>query len=354
MAEEATLKIDRKGLENLLAQVYGQNAELIGLLDRLSQKPAPNDGMTCILLGYFMNHRGDPQRAEAYMKRAFTQDSALLRKLLPPENPNAESLIQAEYQTVKFESCPVCASRERTSLFAATPVGHVCYHAGLCPWLHWVQCRECTHVYPKEQNPPDALFGGPPRATGHSTDLSRERYERDSRSVAHLAQLKPRGRVFEIGPGNGTRMQALADMGMTVRGIEIQETIANRCRQRGLDVVQGDFTTHVPPAGEAPYDVIVMGDVIEHLPNLRPSVAKLPELLTSDGFLWVSTPIFEHPELEKRRVMGADPYFLEIEHWHYFTQKSLLKLLEECGFHLSEQRMGETFIGAVEFTFRRG
>lgn len=353
MPEQAPLALSKTEMETFLLEAYKGNAAITELLERLVENDAPKDEFTCLLLAGFMNLRGDGERAVAFMRQAFSGDRSFLKKLLPPENPNHDAVLRDGYAMVSVTACPVCASEEQEFIFVAVAAKHMCYHVGLSPYLHWVQCAACTHVYTREQNPVEALLGGSERATLHSMDQTQERYDLDRASVAHLAEGKPGGRVFEIGPGNGRRMAALSDMGMQVTGMEIQEGIAEWCREQGLDVSHGDFLVDDPPGGASGYEAIILGDVIEHLPDVHQCVAKLGELLKSDGLVWISTPIYEDPELVELRGTGLDPYFFEIEHWHYFTGKSVLKLMAEHGFRLLERRPGKNFLGTTEFTFGR-
>ncbi len=336
----------------LCGEVYAHNEELFGLLEGLLITSDPLDGFTYLLLSRYLNYKGDAQQAEEFVRRAFLSEPALLQKLLPEGNPNRDDVVAPDYGMVVITACPVCGSALRKSLYTGLVVEHICYHVGLAPSLQWVQCEKCTHVYATAQNKSEALFEGPPRSTTHANEISHQRYMNDYESIVHLADLRPKGSVLEIGAGNGTRLAAMRDMGLDVRGIEIQKSITEHCRHLGLPVTHEDFHDHTLPEGSDGYDIVVLGDVIEHLPNLGESLQKIVSLLADDGLLWISTPQYDNFILEQLRRHGTDPYFVELEHWQYFTHASMLRLMEDHGLFLRQQRYGKTFIASVEYTFQ--
>ena len=59
-------------------------------------------------------------------------------------------------------------------------------------------------------------------------------------------------------------LAAAAEAGFEAHGLDISEAAAEMCRARGLRAVSGDFLT---AETDAPFDVITMWDVIEHLPD---------------------------------------------------------------------------------------
>lgn len=353
MRPEISAISEREQLQALVSQLYQGSPEVAQLLHRLAQASEPKSALTSLLLCSYMNYLGDGTRAESYARDGFRRDPKLATILLPKSSPNHDATVSDSYPMVKVDQCPVCGSATREQIYVGTTIGHPCYHEGLAPYLCWVQCKNCPHVYAKEQNRIEILFGGPKRSTDHALDQGDQRYENDYNSISHLAKMKPGGRTLEIGVGNGTRMAALRDLGLIVTGIELQPEVASRFTQLGFNIEVGDFIDHEPSDGFTGYDVVVVGDVIEHLPDLQAGMTKLANLTLSGGLLWISTPIFDNFVLEQRRRTGTDPYFHELEHWHYFCRASLLHLMNQHGFQLLSQGFSRTFIGSVEFTFSK-
>src|SRR5712692_2586919 len=100
---------------------------------------------------------------------------------------------------------------------------------------------------------------------------ARPRYWTDvERSESHRAQLDlvaAGSRVLEIGAAAGHMTEALSKKGCEVTAVEQDATLAESARQfchRVVvsDVESPDFETHL--AGER-FDVVLLGDVLEHL-----------------------------------------------------------------------------------------
>ena len=336
-------------LRAIVPNIFAKASPVFDTVVELEKKgESHGNGIMLLLFGALMNATGRIEEAERYLLRAIDEDPALPRKVLKPANPSSKERIRTGARTVAVEQCPVCSSGRRTSVFAGLAILHPLYHPGLYPVLHWVQCDECTHVYVGNLNRAGAFEEGPPRLSPHISRPDPARYGRDRVSVSHLAQLRPGGHVLELGPGAGTRMAALRDMGMAVAGIEHSPLLARRCARQGLDVLNEDFFQHRPPT---PYDIVVLGDVVEHLPDLHATLTNCRKLTAPDGLLWVSTPLFDDPELQRRRRAGRDPYFVQVEHAHYFTAASMGRLIHTHGYSQIGRRRGSSFLGSHEFTF---
>lgn len=321
------------------------------LAESLVKNPADLPGLERLFLSYYYNLQGDIESAATCIREAFRTDPHLLQKLLPSDNPNYGEKALDHYAMEPVTQCPICGHPDRKPLFAGYAVGHPLYHIGLNPCLVWVQCKACTHVYTRERNPFEAFSKGPERFSPHVLIHDTARYAADKESVEHLALAKPKGEALELGPGGGTRLLALRDLGMAVRGIELRSRIVEHCRALGLPVSQEDFFQHQKEKGQ--YDVLILGDVIEHMADPHAVMQKCSDLLSSNGLLWISTPIFDGPVLAQKRETDVDPYFFQVEHTHYFTLHSLLILASRHGFQLLSQKPGKTYIGSVGFTFER-
>jgi 2-polyprenyl-3-methyl-5-hydroxy-6-metoxy-1,4-benzoquinol methylase len=76
-----------------------------------------------------------------------------------------------------------------------------------------------------------------------------------------------------------------------VAGIEIAQAAAHACRERGLRVLTG-IADERNVAQLGMMDVIVMLDVIEHLPDPRATLALCHCYLNSDGIIVITTGDF--------------------------------------------------------------
>ena len=100
-------------------------------------------------------------------------------------------------------------------------------------------------------------------------------------------------RVLEIGCAEAGLLAVLAEQGVTVCGIELSEDrVAVALAQNPqLDVRVGDLTDpKLPLQFERPFDLIILRDVIEHVPNREAAFQNLSRLLRPGGWVYVTFP----------------------------------------------------------------
>lgn len=100
-------------------------------------------------------------------------------------------------------------------------------------------------------------------------------------------------KVLEVGCAEGGFVKFLHDKGMTVKGVELEEARVKIANEKApeLDIVQGDITDKqiVSKLG-GNYDLIVMRDVIEHVPDREAAFENLRNLLKDSGWLYITFP----------------------------------------------------------------
>ena len=99
------------------------------------------------------------------------------------------------------------------------------------------------------------------------------------------------------------------------------------------------------------YNVIFMGDVIEHVPDPVKSMGKVYDLLKDDGVLWLSTPNFQ----SSFSVANGhnDPMRLEASHKNCFSKDSMYKLLERFNFTPVNYRISAHYNGSMEIICKK-
>ncbi|MHB1864854.1 MAG: class I SAM-dependent methyltransferase [Candidatus Saccharimonadales bacterium] len=89
---------------------------------------------------------------------------------------------------------------------------------------------------------------------------------------------------------------------------------------------------------EQKYDVIFLGDVIEHLKDPKKFLIKLHDLINKDGRVYISTPNVAHISTRLELLGGNFEYedlgILDSTHLKYFTLNSLTNLIHEAGFEI--------------------
>ncbi len=98
----------------------------------------------------------------------------------------------------------------------------------------------------------------------------------------------------------------------------------------GLDVLEGEAAA-IPLADESE-DVIILWQVLEHLPDPRAGLRELRRILTARGRLVISTP---NPESITARLLGKRwTMYIPPRHLNLFPPRSLVRLLESEGFEV--------------------
>jgi 2-polyprenyl-3-methyl-5-hydroxy-6-metoxy-1,4-benzoquinol methylase len=151
-----------------------------------------------------------------------------------------------------------------------------------------------------------------------------------ARSVQFIRKYKSGGRLLDVGCAYGFFLEEAKPF-YEVAGIEIAEAAARSCRERGLRVFTGivDETTL---ARLGMVDVVVLLDVIEHLPDPRATLALCARYLNPDGIVVITTGDFSSAcaRLAGRHWRLMTPP----QHLWFFTPETLGRMLETVGLQI--------------------
>ena len=142
------------------------------------------------------------------------------------------------------------------------------------------------------------------------------------------AGLAPGAAVLDIGCGRGVTLSPLADRGLEVHGLEVNEQAARGADPRASIRIAADL---VSAQYEAEYfDQIVIWHVLEHLADPRGTLAECARLLKPGGRRVVAVPNFESWQA---RFGGPGWFHLDApRHLFQFPLSALRELLTRCGF----------------------
>ncbi|MCX6621635.1 MAG: class I SAM-dependent methyltransferase, partial [Acidobacteria bacterium] len=127
------------------------------------------------------------------------------------------------------------------------------------------------------------------------------------------------GKLLEIGCAFGIFLET-ARQRFEVSGIEVCPEAAVHCRQRGLKVQTGAATGE-RIARDGPFDVIVMLDVIEHLPDPLDVVRAVGTELRPGGHLLITTG--DWGSLVSRLMGSSWRLMTPPQHVYFFTRQTL-------------------------------
>jgi len=165
--------------------------------------------------------------------------------------------------------------------------------------------------------------------------------ERPHGGHAKLLELVGEGkRVLDIGCSSGYLARPLVARGCTVVGIEQDPVAAEEAREVCAEVLVGDAETVELPFEPASFDVVLCGDLIEHLRDPESFLARVRPLLRSDGRLVLTTPNVANWANRIGLLAGrwryTDRGILDRTHLHLFTRATLVETLRRAGYRVVE------------------
>lgn len=138
-------------------------------------------------------------------------------------------------------------------------------------------------------------------------------------------------RLLEIGCGTGVFLAKAREHGFECEGLELSSYAAEFVRNMGIPVQ----TKSIEEAefADNSWDVIVMREVIEHLPHPLESLRTIQRWLKPGGVLFMATGNYDCPE---RKLRGSEWfYFMPEGHLYYFSNRTMTKYLKKAGFRVA-------------------
>ena len=148
----------------------------------------------------------------------------------------------------------------------------------------------------------------------------------------------PKARALELGCSHGSFVALMNQTSYEASGVELSPWVVNFASTAfAVPVSVGPIESlQLEPQS---LDVIVMMDVLEHLPDPMSTLSHCISLLKTDGLILIQTPQFK-PEMRYEALVASSARFLEQlkadEHLYLFSKESLLKLFQSLGFEYIE------------------
>ena len=174
-------------------------------------------------------------------------------------------------------------------------------------------------------------------------EIDAERFD-EGNGIATMAALVGEGkRVLDLGCASGYVAKLLARRGCEVVGVEINPLAAEEARGSCADVRIADLdqVRLTDLFGDVPrFDVIVCGDILEHLREPFRVLEEARRLLIDGGYIVASIPNVAHGAVRLSLLAGSFDYqdlgVLDATHLRFFTRKSIDELFLGAGFRIEQ------------------
>lgn len=198
-------------------------------------------------------------------------------------------------------------------------------------YLDWgqslIRCEQCGGAYLSPDLTPEALTAFYAQHFRRLYTITLGADLDDAWAADRVKRLAPllaqRQRVLELGSGFGNFLAAAHRLNPALSLFASEPDVAHR--QTCLGGAPVTFLNDATLAQHAPYDVIVLFHVLEHLSTPLATLQRLRGLLAPDGHLIIEVPDCRAPWSGWSNVSVA--------HLSYFTRPSLIRLCQRAGLH---------------------
>lgn len=157
--------------------------------------------------------------------------------------------------------------------------------------------------------------------------------------INHL--LPAKGRVLEVGVGEGFVLDELQKSGWEVKGIDFTADGLDAFHPHlKSDTLVGDAFSILrehESSGLGQFDLVICNHVLEHVIDPHELLQLMKPLLTDTGTCRITVPndgSWLHELLISREAAEPDFYMAPPDHLHYFTRDSLIRIMNENGYEV--------------------
>lgn len=246
------------------------------------------------------------------------------------------------------EECPFCGSGGDAVVphYCSPQVMKLNNNHIFPPAKLWMKCQRCgnyfTYNFPKEHI---GTINGHYTADRHSNILQ-NKFNLDYYNPIfnRFKNLTSGTEYLEIGVGTGEMLAVAQEFGYHVEAVEICREDCERISDAlNVEIKWCDITDYET---EKQYDVIVMGDVLEHVIRPVEVLKKVKQMLTEDGVLWISTPNYNCAYARMQKFSHC--MWHELNHYTYVSYETLENLLKSMQMEIVHYDISSRYIGSME------
>lgn len=242
--------------------------------------------------------------------------------------------------------CLLCGSVDAVSVLSkASETAHfehvevlrctACDHRYLAHWADTLSLPLYTYYAERVDWPREQLLD----------PLNQERYA----GLVERFEGKSSGRrLLDVGCGMGHLVKVARERGWDARGIDTSHAAVRLGERLGTGVEELDFFS--PSLDDNRFDVIVMTELLEHVPKPLDFLRRSRDLLSAGGLFYLTTPNFNSLT---RRIAGAAWAPIHPEHISYFVGSTLARAMRDVGFTVARVGSRNTSPAQILGSLRR-
>ncbi len=120
--------------------------------------------------------------------------------------------------------------------------------------------------------------------------------------IEQVVNIKPHFRILEIGCGEGGNLKPFLDLGCQCYGVDIDvkqiknanQYLSDNSNYNNLTLIASDVYK-VSPQDIGVFDIIILRDVIEHIPNQEQFMHYLKQFMHNDSIAFFGFPVWCNP-----------------------------------------------------------
>lgn len=214
--------------------------------------------------------------------------------------------------------------------------------------LSIVKCEGCDLLYtnPRAKNAEMNYFGEAEAFYSEARLIfsGKKSHHRDRNyeyEIKKIQQLKPGGRLLDVGTNMGFFLRKAREAGFETEGVEPSPSLSKIARDHWNLNIHTAFLDDANLPAES-YDVITLIDVFEHVTQPKEMLNTAFKLLKPDGVVAIKVPNgdYNHFKMKLARALGRTGK-MDIwdccEHVVHYTPKTFKKMADSCGFSVRKQ-----------------
>lgn len=152
--------------------------------------------------------------------------------------------------------------------------------------------------------------------------------EASAKVLKRIERYKRGRKILDVGCATGFFLDEARRRKWEIYGVEASEWAAKYAIEKlNLNVKKGTLKDAAYP--DQFFDVVVMLDMLEHLPDPKDTLLEIRRILKNDGILYISAP---NMTSAMSRILRAKWWGIKRFYLYYFTKMTFARMLDACGF----------------------